>query len=606
MHLPSRLCCALTLLVTMATAAQPRSAATLVADAEKLQKQGDTAAALTLIEDALRMPSDPATRGQALLKKCWWSEEPAVALAAANEGLALGKEKADLLSCRGNALENAGRLDEALRDYQAAHAEARRIGNADLMAGTLVQSGYVRYARGDMNDALADLQRAYDLHRARGNDEGRRLALSNIAHIYADAKVAQYDKAIEYYQQLLPEYAAAGEKTEVADALFNLGSTFDRKEDFRSALAWYRRALEAEEALGRKGEAAYVKRAVGMTLTRLDRAPEALPWFDQALRQFQAQGEDIGVAMVRQSRGIAYRRLGRLPQAIADLEASRVYFAEQKNIRFLEKSEDELALALAAAGRWQEAYQARSTHAALQQQLAEKLREEHTTRMRVRFDSEKKEQENRALLRERAAAARIRDLQTIILILGGVVIAVLAWLLVKHLRDERRMRVMALTDELTRLPNRRSVLASSEEQLRKSRASGEPFAIAAFDIDHFKRINDTWGHAAGDQVLQRVAHACRAALRPSDRIGRTGGEEFLVMLPATRIHDAMQIAERLRTSVEKIDCSDIDPSLHVTISLGVVEWTAADTTLEKIAARADDVLYRAKAGGRNRVELAVA
>jgi diguanylate cyclase (GGDEF)-like protein len=194
----------------------------------------------------------------------------------------------------------------------------------------------------------------------------------------------------------------------------------------------------------------------------------------------------------------------------------------------------------------------------------------------------------------------------VILVLGGAVILILVWLVVKHVRDAHRMRIMALTDELTRLPNRRAVFASSEEQLTKSKESGEPFAIVAFDIDHFKRINDTWGHAAGDRVLQRVAQACRAALRPNDRIGRTGGEEFLVLLPGTRVQDALHVAERLRAAVEKTDNSDIDPSLRVTISLGVTEWSSADTTIEKIAGRADDVLYRAKAGGRNRVELAVA
>jgi diguanylate cyclase (GGDEF)-like protein len=126
----------------------------------------------------------------------------------------------------------------------------------------------------------------------------------------------------------------------------------------------------------------------------------------------------------------------------------------------------------------------------------------------------------------------------------------------------------------------------------------------AFDIDHFKRINDTWGHAAGDVVLQRIANACRIALRPGDRIGRTGGEEFTLVLPSTRSRDAILVAERLREAVEAIDCTDIDPALRVTISLGVAEWTEADATLARITARADEMLYRAKNRGRNRVELA--
>ncbi|HEX2120131.1 MAG TPA: GGDEF domain-containing protein, partial [Thermoanaerobaculia bacterium] len=310
---------------------------------------------------------------------------------------------------------------------------------------------------------------------------------------------------------------------------------------------------------------------------------------------------DTGRAMaVRQSRGIIYRKLGRLDAAIADLEATRPWFASQKNVRFLEKSEDELAGAYAAAGRWRDAYEARTRHAALQRRLAEQLREEHTSRLRVQFDAEKKEQENRALLRDAAAAARIRRLQTIILILGAAIIAAMALMAVRLVRDARRMRVMAMTDELTRLPNRRHLLAAAEEELQHSEESGKPFSLLALDIDHFKRINDTCGHAAGDAVLQRVAHACRTALRPGDRIGRTGGEEFTVLLPATSRSEALPVAERLRAAVESLDCSDIDPALRVTISIGVAERQRSET-LARIAARADAVLYRAKEEGRNRV-----
>jgi diguanylate cyclase (GGDEF)-like protein len=316
---------------------------------------------------------------------------------------------------------------------------------------------------------------------------------------------------------------------------------------------------------------------------------------------------------VRQSRGIAYRKLGRLDEAIADLEASAKYFAEAKSDRFLEKSKDELAQAYAAAHRWEDAFRARSEDAALQRTLADKLREEHTSRLKVQFDSEKKEQENRALarestLRQRAleSAHRIDRLQKTILILSAILIVALVWLVVRHIRDARRMRTMALTDELTRRPNRRRMLAAGDALLQQTAGGGPPFSVVAFDIDHFKRINDTWGHGAGDTVLQRVAHACRGAVRPSDILGRTGGEEFTVLLPSTHLADAVQVAERLRGSVEALDFTSIDPSLRVTISLGVAEWMPSDTTLAKLTGRADEVLYRAKNSGRNRVELAVA
>jgi diguanylate cyclase (GGDEF)-like protein len=182
--------------------------------------------------------------------------------------------------------------------------------------------------------------------------------------------------------------------------------------------------------------------------------------------------------------------------------------------------------------------------------------------------------------------------------LGVVVIAFLIYV-------ARRMRNLALTDELTKLPNRRHVLRYADEQLRAARADGKAFSMLAMDIDHFKRINDTYGHDAGDVVLRRIAHTTRRAIGRLGKIGRTGGEEFLVVLPETEAKAAAEVAERLRSAVEAIDCSDIAQGLRITISIGVSESTSNDDFMA-IAKRADDSLYRAKEMGRNRVELAYA
>jgi diguanylate cyclase (GGDEF)-like protein len=486
--------------------------------------------------------------------------------------------------------EEAGRLDDAARDYAAAGDLAEGSGDRLGFAHSAAAIGYLRYYRGDLNQALVDLQLAYESFSALGNDKGRREALENIAHVYADARIAQYPRAIEYYRQLLPDYEKAGEAESVADTLFNIGSTYEQQGDAQTALDWFRRALTAEEKLGRASEAAYVKRSIGVSLGKLGRFDEALPLFDDALRTFEAANETERAMAVRQSRGIVLRKLGRLDAAIADLEATRDWYASHKNTRFLEKSQDELALAYAAAGRWSDAYRTRTVHEALERELAVKLREENTSRLRVQFDSEKKEQENLALLRDAAAAARIRRLQTGILILGAITIAGLIFVAF-------RMRAMAMIDELTRLPNRRSIFALAEEQLQ----TGRTFSLLAIDIDHFKFINDSWGHAAGDLVLQRVAQTCRSALRRMDAIGRIGGEEFLALLPSTSVATAKSIAEQLREAVEQLELTYNNTPLRVTISIGVTESAASDEPLSKVTHRADALLYAAKERGRNRV-----
>jgi diguanylate cyclase (GGDEF)-like protein len=523
-----------------------------------------------------------------------------LALAAAPAQRTGEAARAEALLKSGSAHEEAGRLDDAERDYRTAVEVAGKAGDRELLATAHVMQGYAEYYRGEMNDALVNLRRGYAIAVEIGDSAGQRAAIENIAHLYADAKVGQYDRAIEYYRQLLPQYEAAGQPENVADTQFNIASTYEAKGEHATALEWYRRALATEEKLGRLEEEAFVRRSIGVTLGKLGRPAEALPELERALEVFREKDSPDRVMLVRQSRGIVLGQLRRFPAAIEDLEATRLWFQKKKNLRFLEKSEEELALAYAGTGQWREAYVARTRHAALQKELAAKLREEHTSRLRVQFDSERKEQENRALVRENAAAVRIRRLQTAVLALGAAIIAVLTYLAVRLVRDGRRMRDMAMTDELTRLPNRRHLLAAAEEQLRRSRASGEPFSLIAFDIDRFKRINDTFGHAAGDLVLQRVAHACRGALRPNDRIGRTGGEEFTAIVPGLTAAHGVPLAERLRAAVEEIDCSDIDSSLRVTISLGVAQWER-DDTIGRIAARADEALYRAKDSGRNQV-----
>ncbi|GAB6197611.1 hypothetical protein PAGU2595_029540 [Lysobacter xanthus] len=119
------------------------------------------------------------------------------------------------------------------------------------------------------------------------------------------------------------------------------------------------------------------------------------------------------------------------------------------------------------------------------------------------------------------------------------------------------------------------------------------------DIDGFKAINDAHGHLVGDQVIARVAEACQQALRQADEIARTGGEEFVVLLPDSAVDEARQVAERLRAGVEALDFNDVAAGLRVTISLGVTSLIARDAGLPELLARADEALYQAKAAGRN-------
>jgi len=159
-------------------------------------------------------------------------------------------------------------------------------------------------------------------------------------------------------------------------------------------------------------------------------------------------------------------------------------------------------------------------------------------------------------------------------------------------------------DDLTAVMNRRAIMATVAEERERMRRTGTPFAVALFDIDFFKRVNDERGHLVGDEVLRRFCAAAGEAIRATDRLGRFGGEEFLVLMPVTDKPEAAHAAaERVREAVARVDWNAIDAGLEVTVSAGVAVASAEDT-VEALLGRADMALYAAKHDGRNRVRSA--
>lgn len=156
---------------------------------------------------------------------------------------------------------------------------------------------------------------------------------------------------------------------------------------------------------------------------------------------------------------------------------------------------------------------------------------------------------------------------------------------------------LAETDSLTEIANRRKVLSFLDTEIAKAAVLGGPLSIAVLDIDRFKQINDRFGHAVGDQVIRRVAQVCALAIRGSDLVGRIGGEEFLIVLPATDAEMAFAVAERVRRTVEAIDWEPLDLQ-QVTVSIGLTPLKG-NIDREELMGRADRALYQAKDEGRN-------
>ncbi|HET6309126.1 MAG TPA: diguanylate cyclase [Rhodopila sp.] len=169
----------------------------------------------------------------------------------------------------------------------------------------------------------------------------------------------------------------------------------------------------------------------------------------------------------------------------------------------------------------------------------------------------------------------------------------------RHL--ETKLRHLATTDGLTGALNRAELLASGQRMIEAGLAAGRTVAVLMLDVDHFKTINDRFGHAGGDHALRHLVTVLRAGTRQDDLLGRLGGEEFAIVLPDTSTSLALTVAERLRARVAETPAMFGAQRIPMTVSVGLAIQAEAETAIEQLIARADDALYRAKRGGRNRV-----
>jgi diguanylate cyclase (GGDEF)-like protein len=570
------------------------------------------------LRQRLRVERDPVVEAQTWLNDCetFIEEDGKAALAAAASGVRVLEEarvedpvlRLSLELCEHHADEYLGKPNESLVGYDRIVDEATRLSAPQLEADARVRRGELRSYLGRFADGLEDLKAARAIFLERGRDNDALYSLQAIATLYY--RLGDYDRAIEYFNEVVPERERRGQTYMLGDALYNLARALEGKGDFDGALHNFEQMRAISRQIGSPTGVAYAEQSIGALRLKRGEAATALELFESSLEGFRRVEDRDMIARLQNFRGTALQQLGRVDDALLAVnEAVRLY-REIDNRPGLEKAYGLQAALLIARSDFERAVGAlqleREVHAGLDAQR----RDESLAQQRAQFDAEKKEQENKVLEARRQADAaalesstRLGQLKTLVIVLVVALLSVAGGFLLRQVRLARRLRVLALVDELTGIANRRSVLAFLDEQIRLHRAAGKPLSVILLDIDHFKRLNDTHGHAIGDGALKAVSGVCQHLMRGHDRIGRTGGEEFLGVLPEAPLARAGEVAERLCEQVRRLDLSHLAPGLRVTISIGVSEWRPSDPDAQAVVSRADAALYAAKAAGRDRVML---
>jgi diguanylate cyclase (GGDEF)-like protein len=172
---------------------------------------------------------------------------------------------------------------------------------------------------------------------------------------------------------------------------------------------------------------------------------------------------------------------------------------------------------------------------------------------------------------------------------------------IENARLFSQVQLLAVTDTLTGLYNRRYFFEFAVQEFERSRRYARPLSVLMLDIDHFKKVNDTYGHLVGDRLLSELAKQCKSTLRDADVMARYGGEEFVVLLPETPARLALLAAERLWKAIAGVQLDVEGQTVSVSVSLGVAELDSGCPNLEALLGRADQALYRAKIAGRGQI-----
>ena len=567
----------------------------------------DADAALEL----LKKTPDPDLEIRARLLLCDYQSERDTAaaqreIAAATALLPQARRqglRAGILDCEGESLENSGDNTKAMAQYTEAVSVATGQHDDEMLAMSLFSRGYLLGVMGDYATGLIELRRADALFEKLKKPLHSMTTLNSIATLYN--RMGDYVQARHIYTRALAAQREAGLQREQVVTLHNLGRVNENLHDWEAARTAFAEALEISRKINYQRGEAYALRGLAAISNALGDPDGALDTLKGA-EVIQKQVPDARLrAQIQLARGIALHKLERLPEATAALEAAQVDFKQADSLYELNQVYSELAAVYAETGNWRDAYQRQVEAKTTSDKLLKNQLDQGFATLKVEFDTATQDKENAALKRQNEANERalaqarsVRRLQATVIILTISLVLLLTMLAVFQHRSTLRMHMLAMTDELTGVPNRRAVLNRLSPLLHRD--DPQPCSIMIIDIDYFKAINDQLGHSTGDEVLKVVANTLREGIREPAFFGRLGGEEFLIVLPGTRLAESQAVAENLCGRIEAIDTSRwFDDKRSITCSIGVAVSVPGRDTHSTMLQRADAALYSAKRGGRN-------
>ena len=506
--------------------------------------------------------------------------------------------EAVLLSEKATFEEAQGRRDEAERLLEQAVQLAERSGDKDALITVYAEyGGYWYGTRGDL--ALHWLERGLTLSVARHEHARQAVILSRIGQVLRHSELASTDelaKVEAYLQRAIALLKPERHRSLLIMLREDLGITYLRQEKLDQARAAWEQALSESQILQlRNARLHFHLASVDLKQNRPAAAKERL------LKALADERDPSSWTIPRSLAALARAesQLGRRDAAMDTIERARPLIQVQQFPKLRIEFQASLAEIAARAANYKLAYEATQSRFDIERSLFMGDAAKRMEELSVKFDLKLKEADNQLLKAQQASLESKRAALVLALILAALVMAGALLFLLLQLKQRRRFEILALRDELTGAPNRRSMLEHLRRECARPAPARADLTVSILDIDFFKKVNDTYGHDAGDAVLKAFYTTCRAKLRPEDVLGRWGVEEFVLVTGRANPAALDALFERLLDAAKAMDLPELKGERIITFSMGACRvGNDGEPNPETILARADAALYAAKETGR--------
>jgi diguanylate cyclase (GGDEF)-like protein len=535
-------------------------------------------------------------------------ELDANARAAAAAGMKLVPDTRELvhlalLTVDAENIYGAAGITTALQSMEKLRAAG--VASAGLDNCLLITLGTLQYRHDDSDLAIATLMQAYRAAVVVDDKMQRVLAADVLSTVMRD--IGDYTQALALNAEVVEWHRTREESLALSVAQYLRGNIFMDLRKFADAAGAFAEARVLSVTIGDIQGVAFADMRICEVQIGLAEFANARTSCNNALAIFKASQTMDVVKQTRSLLAQIHLAEGKAALALSTLNEILADGAADMPPRNVPRLFELRARANAARGNFPAAYADLNEYTNRYIATNESRRVRQIAGLRARFETDREIQRNGDLQQElELSQKRQRELQRrtwIAIVAGALVIGLLTAMLFGARRHRRQLSALATLDALTQLPNRGHIAHLAAQAIADAAQTSTPLTLALIDLDHFKSINDKFGHATGDRVLRDFARLSRDLLRDSDALGRWGGEEFLLVMPGASLDLALAIVERVRSRALNISLPEAKSSLKVSLSAGLASTGATPTSLDELVALADAALYRAKHEGRNMVRI---